>query len=233
MSKVRREPRQQRSKERVDQVLAATAEIISEGGIEALTMNAISARSRIPTPTLYRYFSDRDEIAAAFLDAELEKIDLAIAEAFLALERVTIRAIVETAMFAHLKHHQDNPNAVQAWFKSPRAPVVHRRVKDLDAKMGKWFRDATMASGLIDFSQVLRGETLLVELGDRTFEWLFTQDLTHDEQNQFVGQFVDMLASYLERFATPAGLDGIPGPEFFEALGRLPQDSQEPGEAQA
>jgi hypothetical protein len=63
----------------------------------------------------------------------------------------------------------------------------------------------------------------LVELGDRTFEWLFAQSFSKDEQDALIAQFMDMVASYLERFARPAGLAGIPGPEFLTALGSRPQ----------
>jgi AcrR family transcriptional regulator len=221
MNQVRREPRQQRSKDRVEQILAAASEIIGEGGIDALTMSSISERSGIPVPTVYRYFADRDEIAAAFLDVELEKIEQAIAMAFLSLKRVTVRSLIETSVFAHLEHHQSNPQAIGAWFGTPRAPVVYERVKRQDEKMGDWFRSVASETGLLELDDLPHGEALLVELGDRTFEWVFSQSLSKKKQREFVGRFVDMLASYLERFATPAGLEGIPGPVFLAALAKI------------
>lgn len=62
------------------------------------------------------------------------------------------------------------------------------------------------------------GEMLLTELGDRTFQWIFNQELSKEEQDDFVGRFVEMVASYLERFATPAGLNGISAAEFAAAV---------------
>jgi AcrR family transcriptional regulator len=218
MSQVRREPRQQRSRERVERILKAATEIVGEGGINALSITEVSKRSDVPIPTVYRYFADRDEIAAAFLDRELEKIDQALAIAFLELDRVTVRAMVETAMFAHFRHHLANPRAVSAWFGGPRSPVVYRRIKQQDQKMAKWFRDAASSARLINMADLPHGEALLVELGDRTFEWVFSQSLSTDEQEEFVAAFVDMLASYLEKFATTAGLEGISGAEFMAAI---------------
>jgi hypothetical protein len=42
---------------------------------------------------------------------------------------------------------------------------------------------------------------------------------TPEEQQMIVLTFVDVMASYLERFATSAGLEGVPAEEFVLALG--------------
>jgi AcrR family transcriptional regulator len=218
MATARRLPKQKRSREHVERMLEATALVIEDAGIDGLTMTAVAERSGVSVATVYRYFADRDELAAAFFDGEMEKINLAAAEALFALEVVSVRTIVETSMLAHLRYHQAHPERARAWFQSPRAKVVHEHVKLQDAQMGEWLRDVTRKSGLITEDAPEHGEVLLIELGDRTFEWIFNRDMTASEQEDFVGRFIDMIASYLERFATPAGLEGISGPDFVAAL---------------
>ncbi len=181
-------------------------------------MTAVAERADVSIATVYRYFADRDELAAEFLDGEMETMNQSVAQALFALEVVSIRAIVETAMFAHLRHHQAHPEAARAWFLTPRAKVVHEHVKRQDDQLGQWLRDLTRAANMVVEDAPANGEVLLTELGDRTFEWIFNQQLSKQEQDEFVGRFVDMVASYLERFATPAGLDGISAAEFAAAV---------------
>lgn len=199
-----------------------TAEIIAESGIEGLTIRSVSDRSGVPSPTVYRYFADRDEIAAAFLDREMEKIDASIAVAFSKLERVTLRGIVELAMFTHVRHHQQNPGAVMAWFGSPRTDVVYERIKRQDERLAAWLRAATETARMVRKDAPLDHVDLLIRLGDRTNEYLFTGTLTRKQQNDAARHYVEMVASYLERFATKAGLEGISPEAFLKALGEQP-----------
>jgi hypothetical protein len=60
------------------------------------------------------------------------------------------------------------------------------------------------------------------------FEFVFLAARTPEEQETIVLTFVDIIATYLERFATPAGLDGVPTAEFGLALGELLARSETP-----
>ncbi|MGH2906869.1 MAG: TetR/AcrR family transcriptional regulator [Solirubrobacterales bacterium] len=222
MATVRREPKQQRSRDRVDQMLTAAGAIIGESGIEGLSMIGVSERSGVPVGTAYRYFTDRDELAAAFLDAEMEKIDQAVAAAFMELELVSVRSIVETSILAHFRHHKANPEMVMAWFGTPRPRVVHEHVQRMDERMGTWLREAMSSAGLLSDDAPSFGEDMLVRLGDRMFEYVFSRPATDEVQLAIVENFSDMVATHLERFATPAGVAGIPIAEFGAKLGELP-----------
>ena len=59
---------------------------------------------------------------------------------------------------------------------------------------------------------------LLVRLFDRMFEFVFLAERTAEQQEQIVLTFVDIVATYIERFATPAGLEGISAEEFVRTL---------------
>jgi hypothetical protein len=52
------------------------------------------------------------------------------------------------------------------------------------------------------------------------FEFVFREPRSAQEQETIVLTFVDLIASYMERFATPRGLAGITAEEFALALGR-------------
>jgi AcrR family transcriptional regulator len=222
MFEQRRIPKQQRSRERVERIMDATAAIVAKVGDEGLTIRTVADESGMPEATIYRYFADRDEICAAFLDREMEKLDLAVAEAFAALEQVSLRSMVETSMFAHLHHHQAHPETVRLWFGSPRSPVVDEHVRKMDKRMGVWLRAVVDATGMVRSDAPEYRLEMFIRLGDRALEFVLTSDLSKEEQDDTIAHYCDALASYFERFATKAGIEGIPTADFLAALGENP-----------
>jgi AcrR family transcriptional regulator len=59
---LRREPRQQRSRDRVEAILAATSELLEESGYSALTTSAIADRADLTVSSLYQFFTNVDDI---------------------------------------------------------------------------------------------------------------------------------------------------------------------------
>ncbi len=215
----RHEPVQQRSRARVEQILRAAVEILSEQGIDGLGTRAIAARTGIPVSTIYRYFANRDEILAAYLERELEQIEEASLAAVADLEQVTVRKLVEAVALAHMRHHQTHPEGVPVWFGARASPAVMEKVLELDARLAAAFRSATKASGLLRANTPEFRAGLLMRLFDRMFEFVFLTPRTAEEQRTIVLEFADMIATYLERSATAAGRKGIPAAKFVRALG--------------
>jgi AcrR family transcriptional regulator len=213
----RRVPVQRRSRERVELILEAAAELLAEGGIEALTMRSLAAHAEIPVATIYRYFANREEIIEAYLDHELEQIGQAVLAAVLSLELVTVRSLAQAVALAHMRHHQTHPEGIQVWFGGRLNPAVVERVRELDARLAASLRAATGAAGMLTGTPPFNAE-LVVRLFDRMFEFVFLAERTAEEQETIVLTVVDMIVTYLERFATTAGLEGISAEEFARAL---------------
>jgi AcrR family transcriptional regulator len=76
-----REPRQDRSRERVAAILGAARELIAGGGLAALKMVPLARRAGVPVGTIYQFFADKDAIIgrifASQLEADLQDIDQA------------------------------------------------------------------------------------------------------------------------------------------------------------
>lgn len=222
MAVQRRTPKQQRSRERVEAILSAANDIIRKDGLDALTVREVAARTEIPAATVYRYFSNRDEIAASFLDREMEQIDLVTAESVLKLERVSLRSLFHASMFAQLRYHQRNYEVVPVWFAEPRSPLVVERIKQMDLRTADWWSEAVVKTDMLAPGAPVHQRALLARLGDRALEYVLTSGLTKDEQEDALGQYVDMAATFIEKFATSRGIDGVPTSEFFMALDQHP-----------
>ena len=77
---MREKPRQARARETVEGLLKAAREVVAEGGAAALTTRAISARADVPIGTVYRYFSNRDDIVEALVARDREELDSELSE---------------------------------------------------------------------------------------------------------------------------------------------------------
>ncbi|WP_336083417.1 TetR/AcrR family transcriptional regulator [Nocardia sp. SSK8] len=71
MSEVRR---QERGRRRMEEILRAAAAVFAERGYEGTTTNAVAAEAGISPGSLYQYFRNKDEIAAALAEFYREQL---------------------------------------------------------------------------------------------------------------------------------------------------------------
>jgi AcrR family transcriptional regulator len=61
-------PSQDRSRARVERILVAAAELLSETDVEKITVRTLAARSGVSVGTIYQFFEDVDGVRAAVAD---------------------------------------------------------------------------------------------------------------------------------------------------------------------
>lgn len=221
-------PVQTRSRKRVDEIVDAAAQLMFEEGADALTTRAIAARSGIPVATIYRYFADRDEIIIAFIERQMREMDGQVADALMKLDVVTVCGVIEAFGRAHMRHHQQHPKAIVAWFGGRQSEAVSACVKQQDERIANWLMTAFRAGDLLRQDTPDYVAQLMVRQFDRMFEFVFTVDRTAEEQEEIVEFFIDLVTSYVDRFATKAGMAGVPRDEFISALSQLTASEGDP-----
>ena len=90
--------------ERRQRILAAARDLLSEGGMEALSMRKLAERAQLSVPTLYNLFGKREDILKALVIDAIDRMDAILAreapledplERCRAVVTVSIRHIVE------------------------------------------------------------------------------------------------------------------------------------------
>jgi hypothetical protein len=125
--------------------------------------------------------------------------------------------MAEAIALAHMRHHQAHPEGVPVWFGGRLNAAVVGRVRALEERLAASLRSLVEGSGMTVGVPEFVAE-LVVQLTDRMFEFVFLADRTAEKQEEIVLAFIDMVATYVERFATPAGVEGLSAEEFARAL---------------
>lgn len=108
-----RRPQQERGERRVNTILDAAAELISEVGPEGLTVQALADRAQTSKGSLYHFFPDLPAVLRALADRHVEAIgaltQCTIADASIDWRALTVEEAVERfiAPLAYLESHPD------------------------------------------------------------------------------------------------------------------------------
>lgn len=80
--KLRRQPQQERSIQRVDAILAAAAQLIADKGVSAMKMTELAAAAGVPIGSVYQYFPEKAAIVTALFDRHAAAIQAKTVAAF-------------------------------------------------------------------------------------------------------------------------------------------------------
>lgn len=187
--KVRRKPVQERSRRTVAAILDAAEAIVDEHGVNAATTRAIADRAGVAYPSLYRFFSDREQI----LDELLERHTLAV-DALAAAAEQTWQ--IETAvdfMYAEfdlqVAYYRAHPSAARLWLEGRISQsvvdFVYRRIETLSARIYTHL----VESGAIPPEVDPRSVRLAAELADRAMVVAYRGRDDFDDELLAMGRF--------------------------------------------
>jgi AcrR family transcriptional regulator len=103
--KRRRKPSQERSRESVDVIIEASAQVLQEYGYKGATTNRIAERAGVSVGTLYQYFNNKDEIFDALIQQEGLRYLKALEDNIPGAE-VPMKRAIRTLLEAGYSHHR-------------------------------------------------------------------------------------------------------------------------------
>lgn len=204
----RRVPRQERSRRRVEGILDAAARLVVEHGVDALTTRDIAEAAGAPVASLYQYFADKEDVLLALAQRDMDEMDTQVAEDLAQLDVLSVASLVRTTMGAYVTVYRRRPAFVEIYLRGRTNAQVHQFGREHNARTAKMLLEYAVASGLAVPDLGLDVAVLAVEVGDRVFQLAYEHDDAGDRR--IVEEGIAMMTAYLERYATPAGLTGIP-----------------------
>ena len=103
--KPRRRPSQERSRESVDVIIEASAQVLQDYGYKGATTNRIAERAGVSVGTVYQYFKNKDEIFDALIQQEGVRYLSALEDNIPGVE-VPLRQAIRNLLEAGYSHHR-------------------------------------------------------------------------------------------------------------------------------
>jgi AcrR family transcriptional regulator len=201
-------PQQSRSRQRVERLLDATAQLVVTGGVESLSTRGIAEAAEIPVASLYQYFSDKDAILLALVERDIEEMDAQVAADVGALEVVSLPGIVEATMHAFVKVYLRRPAFVMIWLRGRTNQAIRDYGREHNRRVAQDLFGLASAAGMLSPETTVLQAELAVEMGDRLFQLAFEEDLTGDPR--ILTEAVLVVKSYIDQYSTEIGRIGIP-----------------------
>jgi AcrR family transcriptional regulator len=115
-----RQPRQERSRQRVEAILAAALELVVEQGAEALAMREVARRADVQISSIYQYFPSKSSIIRELAERDLARVRQLLQAAVAGLlpgngRPPAVAAVVDHLVDAYFAHYRDQPDALAVW----------------------------------------------------------------------------------------------------------------------
>jgi AcrR family transcriptional regulator len=120
VSETGRQPRQERSRLRVETILEVALALILEQGSEALAMREVARRAGVQISSIYQYFPSKSAIIRELAKRDLVRVRQLLQHAVAGLLADPARPPPVAATVAHLvdayfAHYRDQPDALAVW----------------------------------------------------------------------------------------------------------------------
>jgi len=139
---VRRYPIQGRSQDKVQRILATTAELVDSMPLESITMAAIADAAGASFSSIYRFFPSKEAILEAVALASLDRLQ-AVYEAYFSGPRpASGAAVIDGAIDTYIAFVEREPGFKELWLSAPETPELsgrHRRVSEVALNMAKLY----------------------------------------------------------------------------------------------
>jgi AcrR family transcriptional regulator len=137
-SPLRRQPLQQRSAKRVEQMLDASAHLIDEIGYDALSTTLIAKRAGVAVGSLYQFFPDKRAIVQALTHRNMDRFLCAVSERLAGEDPGHWWGVVDSVLDIYLDMHRSVPGFSKVHF----GDVVDRQLLDEGRDNNKVISDA-------------------------------------------------------------------------------------------
>ena len=197
-TRMRRQPRQQRSRARVRHILEAADAILSAEGFEALTVRRIAQVAGVPVGSIYQFFPDKAAVVDALAGTYIGQFDAAIAQLVAASQAERWQDPVGTLIDAFTELYRANPGYVALWSGRHVSPELARADEANNAAIAEGVRRILVRqAGLPDGAQLARSAQIAVVVADALLQFAFRQAPDGDEG--VLGELKELLRLYLAR----------------------------------
>jgi AcrR family transcriptional regulator len=184
----RRAPVQARSRQTVDRILHAAAAIADEEGVDAVTTRAIADRAGVSSPSLYRFFADREAILDELLERHCAELDSRCVAAEQTWQITSIADLLNHELDLHTHYYRLYPSSARLWMAGRTSPTVTKHVHARMQRLAGRMHAMLISAGLLPPETDPRALLVAVEMADRVLELSFRDDTDFDQAILDIGR---------------------------------------------
>ena len=202
-ARLRRQPRQQRSRERVRDILAAADSILSAEGFEALAVRRIAQVAGVPVGSIYQFFPDKAAVVDALAGMYIGQFDAAIEQLVGRSAAQPWQDPVGTLVDAFAALYRANPGYVALWSGRHLSPELARADEANNAAIADGVRRILVQQvSLPDGDALVLQSRVAVAVADALLQFAFRQGASGDEA--VLDELKALLRLYLARIVERA-----------------------------
>jgi AcrR family transcriptional regulator len=180
--RLRRQPRQQRSRTRVRHILQAADEILSAEGFEALTVRRLAQAAGVPVGSIYQFFPDKAAVVDALAGTYIGQFDAQIEELVARSAAARWADPVGTLVDAFTALYRANPGYVALWSGRHLSPELARADEANNAAIADGVRRILVRQvQLPDGEALVRESRIAVAVADALLQYAFRLQAAGDE----------------------------------------------------
>jgi AcrR family transcriptional regulator len=182
-SRLRREPQQRRSRERIHAVIEATKQLVVELDPDDVTTTLVAERAGVSVAWIYQYFEDRQAIFDTIVLDAVERIFELGQQSAEATFDAGWREVVRAGIDATARFYATEPAFVRLWTSPFRSVDMldSNQLHDRD-QAAAFYELATAAGAFRPGAATRKAIELCVRLIDRGLEFAFATDPAGDRQ---------------------------------------------------
>jgi len=180
--RLRRQPRQARSRARVERLLEAADQVLGSQGYEALTVRRLAAEAAVPIGTLYQFFPDKQAVVDALALRHLEAFAALVHDLVEQATRQRWEDPVQVLLDAFAGLYRDRPGYLAIWTGRHLSPQIRRADEENNALIADGVRRVLVAQlGLPDDDELARACEVAVRVSDALLQYAFRGGPDADE----------------------------------------------------
>lgn len=177
----RRAPVQARSRQTVNSILKAAAAIIDEDGVDAVTTRAIADRAGVSSPSLYRFFADREAILDELLERHCAELDARCIQAEQTWQVGSMGELLNNELDLHVHYYRRYPSSARLWMAGRTSTTVTKHVRARMQRLAGRMHAMLAQARLIPTDTDPRALLVAVEMADRVLELAFRDSNDFDQ----------------------------------------------------
>ena len=193
----RRRPSQERSRDRVERILDATAALLGDTPVERITTAAIAEQAGVPIGSVYQYFPNKLAVLAELARRVMEQVDLKtaslIAEDFGVLPW---DEAIDRAIDATMQGYAEQPGYVQLLLSIRPTPEFRAVTDESNERVAAMLAVHPALQAVIPANKIQLVTRAAIQAANSLQDWALSEE-DPDLANRIISEMKTLLKAYL------------------------------------